>query len=369
MLMMEINRRNFIKSFLYGLSFSLIPFDLKASNINKNLLISCYTDNNNNNYVCIFDLNGNIKFNIRLSFRGHSFAYNKFNNHLIVFGRRPSFLTSVVNLNNGNKILDINSIKNRHFYGHGCFSHCYNYLITTENDFKNHNGIISIRDVNNNYKLIKEFNSYGKGPHEILLLNNKNIIVVANGGIKTHPKTARKKLNIHNMESNISFIDFDNGKLLEQYKLKDQYQSIRHITVSKNNDVYFSTQYQSKINDSKKIVGVVRSNKIELFDIENKFLEKFKNYSGSVKFDEVNNLLVVSHPRGNRLSFWDAKKKVFIKTIKFSDVCGIAVNQNKIFVSNGYGDLRKYYFYQKNFFTEYFQRKINLKWDNHMEII
>ncbi|MGB0057672.1 MAG: DUF1513 domain-containing protein, partial [Methyloceanibacter sp.] len=84
----------------------------------------------------------------------------------------------------------------RHFFGHGVFSADGRLLHTTENDYKNAQGIIGVRDATDGYKQIGEFSARGMEPHDVALLADGRTMVIANGGIRTHPDSGADELNL-----------------------------------------------------------------------------------------------------------------------------------------------------------------------------
>ena len=80
----------------------------------------------------------------------------------------------------------ISAATGRHFYGHGCLSADKSVLFTTENDYDAVKGVIGIRDAKD-FQSVGEYSSYGIGPHDIHLMPDGKTLVVANGGIQTHP--------------------------------------------------------------------------------------------------------------------------------------------------------------------------------------
>ena len=75
----------------------------------------------------------------------------------------------------------------RHFFGHGVFSADGKLLYTTENDYANAQGIIGVRDATYGYRQIGEFPAHGMEPHDVALPSDGRVMVIANGGIQTHP--------------------------------------------------------------------------------------------------------------------------------------------------------------------------------------
>ena len=62
------------------------------------------------------------------------------------------------------------------------------------------------------------------GPHEIRLLPQGDTLVVANGGIETHPDSGRSKLNLPTMRPNLAYITID-GALKDRVAPPDDFVS------------------------------------------------------------------------------------------------------------------------------------------------
>ena len=107
----------------------------------------------------------------------------------------------------------------RHFYGHGAFSPDGRYLFTSENDFEAGRGMIGIRDAEDGYRQIGEFASQGIGPHELVLMPDGATLAVANGGIRTHPDNDRAILNLDTMQPSLAYLDLASGRLRDAFGL------------------------------------------------------------------------------------------------------------------------------------------------------
>src|SRR5690606_30904222 len=95
---------------------------------------------------------------------------------------------------------------------------------------------------------IGEHPSYGVGPHELLLHPDGETLVIANGGIRTHPSHDRDNLNVDTMQPSLAYVDRNTGALLEQhYMPADFHQSgIRHMDVNAEGLVVFVMQFEGE---------------------------------------------------------------------------------------------------------------------------
>ncbi len=310
------------------------------------------TATSNEYHITGFSKYGLLKFHLPLPVRGHSFAINPQKHIAVQISRRPSRYACEIDLVNGAISSEFSTPDDRHFYGHGVFSSDGRLLYTTENNFDKETGVIGVYDSENNYKRVGEMNSYGVGPHEIKLLWNSNILVVANGGILTHPDLPRVKLNIPTMSPSLCYIDRHSGQLLRKVQLEESIQqlSIRHIDVNKNNVVAVAGQYEGPDEDLVPLVALHQINGSRLSQGESRMqwlkgpqriFRSMKHYCGSVCFDTSGEIIAVTAPRGNLITFWSARSGHYLSTVEINDSSGVASTSTAgdFFASTGRGEL------------------------------
>jgi len=305
-------------------------------------------------------------------FRGHGASQHPlYPATAIMYGRRPATRSIEIDLITNEITQIIKCAPNRHFFGHGCFSKAGTELFTTEADIQTGKGKIAIRDAKT-YQQIGEYESYGIGPHEIVLMPDGKTLVVANGGILTHPDSGRKKLNLGSMTSTLSYIDVATGKLLGAFKVDEPKASIRHLSVSEEGIVAFAMQVQRSATAHDNIVplgGIHAPNKaIKLLEKPEAIIYQMKDYMGSVALNSKTRIAGFTSPRGNIVAFWNIDTGEFKGYHSLRDVCGIAVNnQQKGFViSNSFGQLRQLdsLSLEENKAQRITQN--SLRWDNHL---
>ncbi len=177
-------------------------------------------------------------------FRGHGMSQHPlYPASLLMYSRRPGNTVIQVNLKTGRLENQFKCAENRHLFGHGCFSQDGKTLFTTEADPLTGEGKIGIRDAQT-YAVIGEYESHGIGPHELKLMPDGKTLVIANGGILTHPDSGRKKLNLDTMKSSLIYIDVANGEKLAAFEVDEPKASIRHLDVATDGTVAFAMQVQ-----------------------------------------------------------------------------------------------------------------------------
>ena len=259
--------------------------------------------------------------------RGHDVAVRPHSDEVVVFARRPGRFAVVFSRQKSQTPFTFFARPQRHFYGHGVFSPDGRLLFTTENDYDNGVGMIGVWDATNRYQWIGEFSSHGVGPHDLALLTDGSSLVVANGGIETHPSSGRSILNRAEMAPSLVYIDCRTGDLLEKCPLpKTLHQlSIRHLTVADKDRVVFGCQFKGPADQKPPLMGMHdRGGELKFMALPANIHHQFKNYIGSVCADQSGEIVAASAPRGNLVGFWRVRDGQFLNKKTIPDGCGLA---------------------------------------------
>ena len=311
--------------------------------------------------LCGIDANLNVTFTLPLPGRGHAAAAHPKRPEAVAFARRPGTFAVVIDCTTGVQKAVLHAPKGRHFYGHGIFSTDGATLFTTENDYEAGQGRIGVWDVTSNYARIAEWSSGGIGPHDIKRLPNSDVLVVANGGIETHPDTGRTKLNIPTMQPNLSYIR--NGELLDIVELPTEMHkhSIRHLAVSQDGGVAFGMQQQGD-STAKALVGHHRLGaRVALMQADLNQMRDMNGYVGSIAISRDSTSIVATSPRGDVAHFYDANTSEITETQYLPDVCGAATTAHGFLLTSGTGELLL-----KRGSAHISSRIDGLSWDNHL---
>ena len=326
-----LDRRIFLKGAGAAFLSSISTASFAKTQRSDVLFASAYRYQNGGFGVLIFDENGKSVSNINLPDRGHDITFNKQTNWGVAFARRPGNFAMAFDIKNESKPYMFISPESRHFYGHGVFSSNGQLLYAAENNFDEGVGIIGIYDATNKFTRIGEFSSFGVGPHEILLHPKKKVLIIANGGIETHPDFGRAKLNLATMQPSICFIDLNSGQLIEKHTLPEKFHklSIRHMDVTENGQLVFGCQYEGEKSDIVPLIGSASlGTQAKLWEMPHNKLENFANYVGSVSFAKDQKLIAVTLPKGNQVAILDVAsgdiKKILIQDRSF----GIIASKN-----------------------------------------
>ena len=370
-----MQRRDFLKTLSAGALLTNIPSVFASSQKVNSILYSAGSDLEGNYTISAYAVGdkNRLLFSTQLPARAHDITIRSTHNEIVVFARRPNDFMLVLDAHTG--VIKQTITNDKPLFGHGVFTPDGKTLFTTENDFENKQGVIGVRDASNQYKKIAEFSSGGIGPHELHLLSDGKTLVVANGGILTHPDTGRSKLNLDTMRPALTYIDTQSNQVIDDYRLdqKHHHLSIRHLDVTQDDQVCFVMQYQGSRRHQVPLVGFHKGeSQLQLAGIPSAILPKMKNYCGSVSADASGQTFAVSSPRGNLITLWN-RKGDFIESFDLIDGCGVAMNdKNGFFFSNGGGELHQYQTNKKHAEIggvvkhALISSNKNHRWDNHL---
>jgi len=282
---------------------------------------------------------GAISFTVPLAARGHAAAAHPTVAEAVAIARRPGTFALVLDCATGGVVKALQAPKGLHFYGHGAFSADGALLFTPENQIDTGAGRIGVWDRTLGYARIDEFSSGGIGPHEILRLPN-GTLAVANGGIRTHPKTGREKLNLDTMRSNLSVLSTD-GTLLDVADVPDaeRLNSLRHIACCPDGRVICGYQWQGDPFEAPSLVSIYAGQgRLLPSEIPDDVMHRLDGYIGSVSALGHAGL-AASSPRGGRVLTFD-RNGGFADVHRSIDVCGLStLGGSSGLVTNGLGQV------------------------------
>lgn len=335
-----IDRRSFVKAagslFLAGLA----PANAEALERADAVFASAFVDSRGGYGIALLSERGAILHRYSLPGRGHDVVLQPGSDRVVAFARRPGTFAAIVSPSRSDEPVIIRSPEGRHFYGHGVFSTDGRLLYAAENDFGAARGVVGVYDATDGFARIGEFASGGVGPHEIVLLRDGKSMLVANGGIETHPDYGRAKLNLAMMKPNLSLVDLETGEVLGSASLPPELHklSIRHVAVSRNGEVWFACQDQDKWRDDAPLIGRISENfEITSLSLDFDHQRKLRGYVGSIAVNDEADSIVVTSPIGHtalEIGQRDARVKA-VSDIR--DVCGVAAWENRFVLSSGEG--------------------------------
>ncbi len=282
-----------------------------------------------------------------LGARGHDCLFSPDGRRLLVFARRPGRFLSIIDLHardDDRTQLTIDAADERHFYGHGCFSADGRWLFATENDYDNARGVIGVYDAHNDWQRVREFPSHGVGPHDIALAGDGHTLLVANGGIETHPDHRREKLNLADMRSMLTLVDARDGKLIRQYPLPDELQrlSLRHLAMTADGHTVFGCQFEGDTTFEVPLIGCLeRNGAFTLWQDSADLAPRMNGYVSSVAAAGTGNHVAATSSRGGIVGIWDATSGKLVDMRHITDVSGVDRWHDGWLTSDGNGGMNE----------------------------
>ncbi|MBU2711747.1 DUF1513 domain-containing protein [Zooshikella harenae] len=367
----SVKRRAFLQKSLLGLTAFCTPTLYASELLLKKAtktpqLLSAAKDNKGKYHICIFSPWQQQIFSLPLPHRAHSITPHPQKPVAVCVDRRPGQRLYVFDYQSHQLLKQITALPKHHFYGHGVFSHDGEYFFTTEQHWPTSRGQIGVYQTHN-FKRVDTLISGGMGPHELHLHPQRNQLIVANGGIKTHPDYDRRKLNIDAMEPNLSLIDLSSGDIQQQWSFNPKQLSIRHLDVGDDGLIIVGLQYQGDQNDIVPLVLYQQGNsELQPMHTDEIGWLQLNQYIASVCVMTQSNTAVVTAPRANKVTFWDLKTKQLRKTLPLTDAAGaVALNDHLCAITTGTGEV--HLFDCKTGIKKVHTTKYNkIAWDNHL---
>ncbi|MBB3645260.1 hypothetical protein FHX14_001430 [Rhizobium sp. BK619] len=350
-----IDRRGFVKAAGLGFLASLAPKSLMALERADAVYASGIRAADGSFAVATVTERGEIIDQVKLPARAHGMAFSTASGRTVAFARRPGTYAMIFDPWHKSEPIVISAREDRHFYGHGAFSPDGRLLYASENDFDGNRGMIGIYDASNRFTRIGEFETYGIGPHDMTVSDDGRLLIVANGGIETHPDFGRTKLNLGEMQPSLTLIDAATGALIEKHLLPAQWAelSTRHVDLDDKGRIWFACQYEGHRKDLPPLVGhFAKGEEPSFIDLPEQTTRGLANYVGAIAVNRSEGIVGITSPKGGASVTLDARTgKVLAETV-IPDAAGIAPAKSGFAVSSYDGD--------------FLSTRSDVAWDQHI---
>lgn len=331
--MTTISRRAFLAAGAAGIVLGaarLRPALALPDSAGGPVFLSARTDLDGNHGVAAFRLDGTMVFEQPLPKRAHGATLRPGGAEVAVFGRRPGPYLAVFDARDGTKLHHVAAAPGRHFYGHGVYSPDGATLFATENAYDEEQpGVIGIYDARDGYKRLGEMGAGGTGPHDIRLMPDAKTLVVAVGGIRTHPDTPRVMLNIPTMDPSLTYLDLGSGEVVDQVRQPAalHQNSMRHLAVTADGLVMCVQQWEGVATEKPPLVALHRRGEaLRLLEAPAGVVGQMRNYCGSASADATGTVGAVSSPLGGIVTLWDLTAARYLGALEMPDGCGVAAD-------------------------------------------
>lgn len=335
-----LNRRALLWGAAFAFGLSLAPRRARAD---TRLLVSTARLPDGRFGVVAVEPDGTVRFTTPLPDRGHEPVVATGRREVVVMARRPGRFLVVADLADGSVRRRRSAPEGRHFYGHAVFDASERLLYTTENDYDGGRGVIGVWDAADGYVRVGEVGAHGIGPHDLALGRDGRSLVIANGGLLTHPDYGRAKLNLATMQPCLTVIDPAGGEALRRLVLpRDLHQlSIRHLAVAPDGTIGFGMQYEGPAGHEVPLAGTWAPDGTLALLTQAATPADTRNYVGDLAIDSTGRYLAASFPRGGRVGVWDLSTRQPLGLVRAADACGLAAESgtSRLWISDGTGEI------------------------------
>ncbi|PYE34822.1 hypothetical protein C8J35_103225 [Rhizobium sp. PP-F2F-G38] len=351
-----LDRRSFLSMAGAAWAASLSPASATALTRTDAVFASAFRDGDGSYGIATVSEEGEVIDRHVLPDRAHGLAHSPVSGRTVAFARRPGTFAMILEGAARNEPVVITASEGRHFFGHGCFSADGRLLYATENDFAANRGMIGVYDGTDGFRRIAEFPTHGIGPHDMTLSPDGRLLVVANGGIETHPDFGRTKLNLDHMEPSLALIETATGRLVERHVMPPHLRqlSTRHVDIDAKGRIWFACQYEGPRNARPPVAGVFAPGEdIRFLDLPEEASAALSNYVGAIAVHREQGLVGLASPKGGAVVTVDARTGAFVRLDRLADAAGIAPAQGPGFAVSSYDG-------------RFARRSTPIAWDQHI---
>lgn len=289
------------------------------------VLLSAFEDARGDQYIGGVSLATQRVFGAKVPVRAHGCAIDPTDpQRVLFFARRPG--TQAFELRRDS--LQVRPLfetgAGRHLAGHGLFSRDGSLLYTPEHDYEHVRGVVAVRDARS-FRIVDEIDTQGIDPHEIAWLPDGRSMLVANGGILTHPRSYRRKLNIATMDPSLCVIDTGSGDCREQWRLPDHLLSIRHLAVASDGTTAIGLQYEGDAATAPGIAAIYRPGSgLRLLTASATERTTFHGYVASISLSEQQGLVAAACPYGGGVACWSLRDDRYLGFVTAQETYGLS---------------------------------------------
>lgn len=364
-----LSRRQFLQSGLAVLATASLGnrLALASDSAPAPLILSAVDDANGQHFITGMDLTGQRRFLLPVGDRCHGGCSRPGVGEAVLFARRPGRHFYVIDTTLGAQIHQAEAGDGYHFYGHGVFSHDGRYLYVTVNHYVSGEGAIRVYDAQDGYRTVDDYPVDGIGPHELRLHPDGETLIIALGGIKTHPDYDRIKLNLDTMQPALLLMDRRSGRIQSRYTPSHHQLSCRHLDVSPDGIVIAGYQYQGPEWEAPPLIARLdtRTHQFTEIGLPEDVQASLRNYTASIAASPAGRFTAITAPRGNQVVIVDHRAGTYVRRYSVADVAGALPAGRGFVVSSGDGSVHRIA-PERDAVKRLAQ--LDIHWDNHLTL-
>ena len=364
---MTLTRRTFLVSSTIAVVGGMAAALRLRGDEPRGTLLSAFEDARGDQFIGGMHLERHEVFGARVPARAHGCALDPNDrNRVLFFARRPGTQAFEIDLETLRARTVFTTGTGRHLAGHGVYSQAGDLLYTPEHDYEQMRGVLCVRDART-FEIVHEMDTHGVDPHEVAWLPDSRTLLVANGGIMTHPRTFRRKLNIPTMDPSLCAIDSASGACTGQWRLPDHLLSIRHLALTTGGAAAVGLQYEGAPTDAPGIVGVYRPERgLRLLEAPADTRTKFRGYVASIAVSAAQDLIAAACPYGEGVACWSLSDERYLGFSATAETYGLArLNDGSIVGSQRDGSAYRLASPRASARSIGVDREQAIRWDDH----
>lgn len=362
-----LSRRHFLQGSLTTLLLGSVASGwAQGRQATRTHLLSAADDTTGAHHLLGVNERGERTFMAAVPERCHGGCARPQSHEVVIFARRPGSRFHVLDAAESKILRTVDAEPGQHFYGHGVFDRDGRYLYVTANRYASAEGIICVYDALENYALFGEIELDGIGPHELRLHPDGETLVVALGGIRTHPDYGRVKLNLDSMTPALLLVDRHSGHTRQRFEPSHHQLSCRHLDISPEGVVIAGYQFQGPEWESPPLIARLDSASGDFRELllPAELQPRLQNYTASVAVSANVPQVAVTAPRGNLVLLLDYRNGQLLRDIEVADAAGVMTDEHGGFlVSSGPGGLYRVHADDE---SPHLISDLAVKWDNHL---
>ncbi len=220
-------------------------------------------------------------------------------------------------------IAPITTAVSRQFYGHGVFVNGGAAVLATETEVeRDRAGVIVIRD-GDDLRVIGEFPSFGRAPHDCVVVDGGSTLVVTNGGgARGEPDPPC-----------VTWIDIKSGKLRDRMLIPDERFDAGHLAVTSAGDLAvvsaprFGTP--SPLTSRGGFTLRPHGGSATTVDAPAEVVANMIGETLSVAISEQAGVVAVTNPSGHQLAFWRLSDGGCLGALRVPAPRGVTLSQDQ----------------------------------------
>lgn len=218
-----------------------------------------------------------------------------------------------------------------HFYGHGAFSRDGEALFAVETDLGTRDGVITVRDPGT-FAVLDAFPTYGKSPHDCVLIEDGRTLVITNGG---GPLDA----SAEDALPCVSFVDVASRKLLERHVVPEPRVNAGHVALHGDRGFVVVSAPRDGLPDddcggvSLRAVGGA----LRYASAPEPIRQRMIGETLSVCVHAPTRTVVATHPHGHLLTFWNLDTGGLAAAFDLLNPRGVALTLDERYFAVSFG--------------------------------